>query len=168
MEINFISIDILKSNSTINENVDSKLLLPTLKMVQDVYLRPTLGVVLFDQLKTAIDANTLSVGQKDLLDNYIEPYLINKIISEGVIDLNYKIRNKALMVGSSENSQPLDENKMTLIQVKYKHIAESYRVMLSEFISDSINGFTAPCATDSTHDNPIFTGNVRHKTRRYL
>ena len=56
-EVYFIDINSVKELSLIDENVDNKLLLPTLTMVQDIYLQKILGTPLFNDLKTKITAD---------------------------------------------------------------------------------------------------------------
>jgi len=167
----FIKIAKLKDNSVINENVDSKLLLPTLIMVQDVYLKEVIGKDLYKALCDAINADPDNVGSDYtiLIEEYIQPYLINKVVSECVVDANYKIRNKALMVSSSDNAQPLDTTGMSIIQQKYKNIAESYKDNLIDFLRE--NRTTYPlfkCADNITSITNISLQNVRRKKGRYL
>jgi hypothetical protein len=165
----FISLSVLKDNSVINENVDSKLLLPTLIMVQDVYLKGVIGKELYQELCTEIDAESVSTDNVTLIEDYIQPYLINKLVSECVIDTNYKIRNKALMVSSSDNAQPLDATGMTIIQQKYRNIAESYKNNLIEFLQD--NRLTYPlfkCIENKTSIINVNLQNARPKKGRYL
>jgi Na+/H+ antiporter NhaB len=165
----FISIELLKDQSVINENVDSKLLQPTLIMVQDIYLKQVVGKELYAELITQINAESVTALNTTLLTDYIQPYLINKVVSELVIDVNYKVKNKALMVGSSDNAQPLDTTGMSIIQTKYRNIAESYRVNLVDYLLDNFTDYPLFNNCNSQSEIPnIFLGNARKKRNRYL
>lgn len=165
----FISIEVLKDQSVINENVDSKLLQPTLIMVQDIYLKQVIGKDLYAQLITQVNAESVSALNTTLLTDYIQPYLINKVVSELVIDVNYKIKNKALMVGSSDNAQPLDTSGMSIIQTKYRNIAENYRVNLVDYLVDnSLDYPLFKCANNYSEIPNINVNNARRKKGRYL
>jgi hypothetical protein len=104
-----------------------------------------------------------------LLTDYIQPYLINKVVSELVIDVNYKIKNKALMVGSSDNGQPLDTSGMSIIQTKYRNIAENYRVNLVDYLVDNSTDYPLfSCAKNYSEIPNINVNNARRKKGRYL
>jgi hypothetical protein len=165
----FISIEVIKDQSVINENVDSKLLQPTLIMVQDIYLKQVIGKDLYAELITQVNAESVSALNTTLLTDYIQPYLINKVVSELVIDVNYKIKNKALMVGSSDNGQPLDTSGMSIIQTKYRNIAENYRVNLVDYLLDNYTDYPLfKCVKNYSEIPNINVNNARRKKGRYL
>jgi Na+/H+ antiporter NhaB len=165
----FISIEVIKDQSVINENVDSKLLQPTLIMVQDIYLKQVIGKELYAELITQVNAESVSALNTTLLTDYIQPYLINKVVSELVIDVNYKIKNKALMVGSSDNAQPLDNTGMSIIQTKYRNIAENYRVNLVDYLLDNYTDYPLyKCVKNYSEIPNINVNNARRKKGRYL
>jgi hypothetical protein len=165
----FIDIAVLKDQSVINENVDSKLLIPTLIAVQDVYLYGILGKNLYNELITQINAESVTPLNTTLLTDYIQPYLINKVLSQCVIDINYKFKNKALMVGSSDNAQPLDNSGMSLIQVKYANFAESYRGKLVDYLVENSTDYPLfKCVKNYSEIPNINVNNARRKKGRYL
>ena len=165
----FISIEVLKDQSVINENVDSKLLQPTLIMVQDIYLKQVIGKELYAELITQVNAESVTALNTTLLTDYIQPYLINKVVSELVIDVNYKIKNKALMVGSSDNAQPLDSSGMSIVQTKYRNIAENYRVNLVDYLTENRLDYPLfSCAKNYSEIPNINVNNARRKKGRYL
>jgi hypothetical protein len=132
-------------------------------------LKGVIGKELYQELCTEIDAESVSTDNVTLIEDYIQPYLINKLVSECVIDTNYKIRNKALMVSSSDNAQPLDATGMTIIQQKYRNIAESYKNNLIEFLQD--NRLTYPlfkCIENKTSIINVNLQNARPKKGRHL
>jgi hypothetical protein len=165
----FISTEEIKENSVVNGNVDPKLILPTLISVQDTYLKDLIGRDFYKELCTQINAENVSTDNTDLIEEYIQPYLVNKVISEMVVDANYKIRNKALMVSSSDNAQPLDTDGMNIVQQKYRSIAESYKNSLVEFLN--CNRLKYPlyiCKENVNQSVNINFGNARRQKNRYL
>ena len=56
----FISEATLKAETVISENVDPKILIPTIKEAQNIYILPLLGTNLYNDLVTNVSANTLS------------------------------------------------------------------------------------------------------------
>jgi hypothetical protein len=124
---------------------------------------------LYAELITQVNAESVSALNTTLLTDYIQPYLINKVVSELVIDVNYKIKNKALMVGSSDNAQPLDNTGMSIIQTKYRNIAENYRVNLVDYLLDNYTDYPLyKCVKNYSEIPNINVNNARRKKGRYL
>jgi hypothetical protein len=120
----FIDEDALKGASIINENVDMKMLTPTIKLVQDKYLLRLLGTGEFVDLQNKIagvfqdgtSGNTLNTNDTFLLDNYISPLMIWGVLKEAPYELTYKFMNKGVSKMSSTNSQPVSlEEIKTLV-----------------------------------------------------
>ena len=55
-DVLFISENYLKQNSVINDNVDMKILTPTIIWVQDNYIQKILGQDLFEEMQSQITA----------------------------------------------------------------------------------------------------------------
>jgi hypothetical protein len=118
----FISESALKEASIINENVDMKMITPTIKLIQDIYLMRMLGtgefVDLQNKIVNGITPNTVEVnGQYPvlnandlfLLDAYVTPLMIWGIMKEAPIVLTYKFMNKGIQKQDSDNSKPVSE-----------------------------------------------------------
>ena len=162
----FIEIDRLKEFSVVNENLDNKLLEPTLIAVQDLFLRQILGKDLYNELKTQVDNSSVTSDNQTLLNDYIEPYLINKVIANCMLDITYKLRNKAVMTNNSDNGQVATLTDLSKLMGQYENRAEGYKKLLDEFLCD--NGTTYPlyCQKKSSQYNNttgIYFGNVRPK-----
>lgn len=161
-----ISIDRLKEFSVVNENVDSKLIEPTIINVQELYLYDILGKDLYNEIISEVNASSVSSTNQTLLNDYIEPYLINKVISEAVVDLNYKIRNKGIQTNSSDNGQPVGMSELTQMQGKYNNIAEGYKTKIRNFLLD--NGTDYPLYFPKNNYSTIggiYVGNQRRDYR---
>lgn len=110
----FISEQALKDNSIINDNVDMKVLTPTIKLVQEIYLTRLLGSGLYVDLQDKIKANTLNADEVFLMNAYIQPLMVWGIMKEAPVFMTYKYMNKGVEKMNSDNSQPaqLDELQM--------------------------------------------------------
>lgn len=120
----FIDEDALKGASIINENVDMKMLTPTIKLIQDKYLLRLLGTGELVDLQNKIagvyddctSGNTLNANDIFLLDNYISPLMIWGVLKEAPYELTYKFMNKGVSKMSSETSQTVSlEEIKTLV-----------------------------------------------------
>lgn len=166
---NFIEIDRLKEFSTINENLDSKLLEPTLIAVQDLHLRQILGKNLYNELKTQIDADTVTALNQTLLNDYIEAYLLQKVVSECMLDITVKLRNKAVMTTSSDNGIVADLTQLSKMQGQYANRAEGYKNLMEEYLCENSSSYPLYCPKASTKVNGatgFFLGNTREYENR--
>ena len=84
----FISEETLKQETIISENVDPKLLVPTIKESQNIYLLPILGTSLYNQLVTQVSSNTVSAANVTLLDTYITHVLVKYCVYESIFNQN--------------------------------------------------------------------------------
>lgn len=164
----FIEASRLKTFSVVSENLDNKLLEPTIISVQDLYLRDILGKDLYDELITQINANTVTSLNQTLLNDYIEPYLINKVISESVIDLTYKLRNKAIMTTNSDFGQVANLTDLSKVQGQYNNRAEGYRNLLETYMCDNGSDYPLYCPKNKESTiGGLYLGNPRCKNRYY-
>lgn len=149
--VDFININSIKELSLIDENVDTKLLAPTLTMVQDLYLQKILGTPLYDDFKTKIIADdTLNTypTYKALLVDYIKPVLIYYVCMNSLYAIRYRLMNKGVLVKNSENSSPADSIELKVLKDEFRNIAESYAELLTKYLKE--NTATFPLYDDTT------------------
>ncbi len=81
-DIIFISPENIYERSSVHKNIDSKMIIPEIKAVQEMYLLPVLGTALYERLQDGIDNNNLTADEVTLLKDYIRDPLIHYTISE--------------------------------------------------------------------------------------
>jgi len=69
MAVLFISETYVKNNSVIDENVDVRLILPSIRDAQELRMHPILGTPFYNDLRDKIAAGTLNADEINLLDN---------------------------------------------------------------------------------------------------
>jgi len=141
MAVIFISEQALKDNSIINENVDMKVLLPVIKLAQEKYMMPILGTGLYNKLKTQITAASITVLNKTLLDDYIQPALIWWIMAEAPMPLTYKFMNKSVATRSSENANAASLNDLLKLEERFKDNAEWYSQRITNYLLQNIQSY---------------------------
>ena len=97
-QVLFLSEQTLKQRSVLQDNVDMKIVTPTIIEVQEFYILPILGTSLYNELKSQIAAGTVSNANKNLIDNYITNTMIWYMQVELPLAMNYKYFNKAVGV----------------------------------------------------------------------
>jgi len=173
MAVIFISEQALKDSSIINENVDMKLLLPTIKLAQEKYVLPILGTALYNELKTQITNATLTVLNETLLDDYIQPCLIWWIMAESPMPLTYKFMNKSVATRSSENANAASLNDLLKLEERFKDNAQWYSQRVANYLLENStqyplylnpgNGIDTIVPKKSVYSTGMFLGNTKSK-----
>lgn len=135
----------IKSISPLSDNLAGKYLLPTIKLVQDIELRGTIGSCLLNALLQMVGEGTITAttneAYKDLLDNYIQPYMTYQVLSEVTDIVANKVVNAGVMQMSDEhqdNSYREDKNDLKL---QYLRFADSYKRLMQEFLLENKGAF---------------------------
>lgn len=68
-------------------NIDTLLWSHQIKVVQDIYLKPLIGITLYRTIDTGIDAVSQTPANQSLLDDYITPFLAWHIYANALPDL---------------------------------------------------------------------------------
>jgi hypothetical protein len=130
----FIGEAALKQESVISENVDPKLLIPTIKEVQNIYILPLLGTALFNELVTQVSGNSVSADNEILLKSYVQPTMIKYCVYESMLDLSFKFQNKNVATKSSEFSQQASLNDIRYLMDKAVNRAQYYAERVTLFL----------------------------------
>jgi len=160
----FISSTFLKEHTPINENVDDKILKNAIQEAQEIYIRDVVGSGIYNELQTQAFNNTLSTANKTLLDSYIAPCLKYYTLTESMLPMTFKMLNKTLGTRTSDNTQPVTIDEMTMVERRYRDKAEYYAQRLREFLQANSTVyplFFNPGSTIDTirpHNTQIFGG----------
>lgn len=136
----FISEGRLKKLTSIHENVEPDDIMPFVIQAQDIYIQDVLGTKFYNNLKLKVSGNTTNTNEKELLNDYIAPTLANYSLWLAFPHLNYKIKNKALLQGTSEEAITTDLNVTKYVRGSIEDTAQFYRERLRKYLEDfSIN-----------------------------
>ena len=137
MAVLFISETYVKNNSIIDENVDMRLILPSIRDAQELFIHPILGSPLYSALKTKITAGTLNADEVTLLDNFIAPSMLQHTLFECSVSMLFKYRNKSIGTKNSENSTPVDYRDLQFLRDDWKNKAEERDKRLINYLMDN-------------------------------
>ncbi len=159
MSVYFISTEKCKKLAGINGNTDDFLIAPLIIECQRLYIEPIVGTGIFNELKTQITNDTVTVLNATLLDDYIIPCLVNYVKSEAAISLNFKFTNKAVTTKNSENSSPVTKDESIYLMQHWKHIAEDYAERITTYLMENRNSYplyySPGTGVDVIHPNGI-------------
>lgn len=141
----------IKQNSVVGDNLDAKYIAPSIVAVQDVYLEPIIGSRLIQRLGEMVTDGTIDDAPaiyKTLLDEYIQPYLLNKVISEICVQIFAKIRNSGVVKFTDTQQNNIDLADNNYIRKHYEDLALVYGERLVDYLNknrQSIPEYNAVC-----------------------
>lgn len=167
MNVLLISEQTLKSNSSLNDNCFGKNILPAIKTTQDIELKQVIGSCLLDKLCTLVGNGSITNLEnsmyKQLLDDYIRPYLSYMTLSHLVLELSTKLTNFGLVQSNDEHLVNLSLEERDLVNHQYIYYADSYCKQLQNFLKQNKELFpeleNCSCGEDGPHlDSAASTG----------
>ena len=163
-----ISEKTLKENSVINNNVDGMYVLPAIEYAMDAGLQPIIGTKLYNRLMDMVEDGTIENNDdyKYLLDEYITPFLVNKVTAEIQIPLAFKLRNQGVVQQTGENTYVPSLKDMQYVTQNYENKANFYSNRLSDYLKANRKKYPEYCSVDSSADMP--SDNGAYKTGLYL
>ena len=163
-----ISEKTLKENSVINNNVDGMYVLPAIEYAMDAGLQPIIGTKLYNRLMDMVEDGTIENNDdyKYLLDEYITPFLLNKVTAEIQIPLAFKLRNQGVVQQTGENTYVPSLKDMQYVIQNYENKANFYSNRLSDYLKANRKKYPEYCSVDSSADMP--SDNGAYKTGLYL
>ena len=133
-KVMFLSEATLKQESILQDNVDMKVVTPTIYDVQNYFILPILGTSLYKDISSEIEGGNVSQKYKDLLDLYIQPTMIWYCRMELPLNINYKYFNKAVGVQNADNMNPASMDEIQMLMDRAKNKAEWYAERLTKFL----------------------------------
>tara|TARA_R110000822_G_scaffold72922_4_gene175289 strand:- start:3604 stop:4185 length:582 start_codon:yes stop_codon:yes gene_type:complete len=127
--------------SYVESNFDEQMLGQLIWDIQELYILPIVGTALYDELRTQIQAGTLTASNQTLLFEKINPALMWHLLSKGAHIFTYKIRNKGIVTQSSDNSQPATMNELDRMVKQFESFAQTYSDRLMKYLVENSTTF---------------------------
>lgn len=131
----------LREFTDINNSVDSSLLVNAIRESQDIELQRVLGTLLYNKILSDVEGSTISGNYKDLLDNWIQNYLLYAAYYIALEYIYLRPRNNGLVKPTGgENSIDADLTLYDRKRQSVKNKKEFYgdRLVL-HLIEDQVN-----------------------------
>lgn len=169
----FITDNKLKSFTSINRNVDVNILKSEIIIAQDTGLQPILGTKFYNELQSRITltGNTFSLDEKELVDEYISPFLIQEAYFQSIPFLHLRTMNRGIVEGQMESATSVDIETMKYLRGVQKQRADFYRQRLLEYLQ--FNNHLFPTYTVQTNNdgmmpqrNQSYSGGIYLNKRR--
>ena len=138
-KILLMTADYYKRNSVVNLNVDEELIHPQIIKAQNMNIERILGSNLFNTILGEVAIATVTPRMVTLLEEYIQPALVEWVTYAGLLYYNYKITNKAVVRKSSDNSEPSDLNEVNFLRQDIRDDAEYLSERLTKFLESNLD-----------------------------
>jgi hypothetical protein len=142
MKAHFCTIQQVKENSQLDQNIDEKYLKNILKSAEQVYLQELLSSTLFNKLVDGIADNTLTAKQKVLIQDYILDYLYALCEMLAVSDMLIKITNFGVFAPSPQNTTQKQSAELTTIKIHKERAVNHFAEFIKKYVAENIDDFS--------------------------
>jgi hypothetical protein len=166
MGVLLISETKLKNFTNINKNVDMDVLKAEVQIAQDIDLQTILGTLFYKHLLSQVSAtgNTFNAEETTLVNEYIQPYLIQTAYFNAIPQIMYRTMNNGIMSGTMENAQSVDIATMQYLRNIQKSRADFYMTRLQDYLLIGKGSNVFPqYVTQSTRD-----GMIPDRSQKYM
>jgi len=161
----------LKNFTNINKNVDMDVLKAEIQIAQDIDLQTILGTKFYDHLLNQVSStgNTFNAEEKKLVDDYIQPFLIQTAYFNSIPQIMYRTMNRGIVQGTMESAESINIETMKYLRSVQKQRADFYLQRLMDYllIGKGQNKFP-DYVTQSTMDGMIPDRKQKYMNGIYL
>ena len=147
----------LLDNSVINENVSFTQIRPTIVKVQEMRIQPIVGSALYNEMVTQVVSGTTTALNTTLLEDYIQPAMVQWLYYELPMVLAFKYMNKGMVRRTSEESSQMSMDEITRLTDKVKNDAEWYSERITRYLMEQKANYplfnSPPSALDTIYPN---------------
>lgn len=118
-----------------------KLVLPFIKISQDIQLTQLLGEKFMNTLYTGVENNNLSTTYKTFIDDYVADYLVHYTIYNALPSIYTRIRNKGVLQGTAEEAQVSPLTDMKYLRQHHLELAQFYGERMKDHLCDYSSNF---------------------------
>jgi hypothetical protein len=136
MGVLLISEQKLKNFTNINRNVDMDVLKSEIQIASDIDLQTLLGTLFYNHLLAQVSAtgNTFNNDETILVDQYIQPFLIQQAYFQCIPAIMYRSMNRSIVQGQMENAEPVNIETMKYLRNIQKQRADFYMTRLQDYL----------------------------------
>jgi hypothetical protein len=126
----------LKQHTSLNNNVDDKLILEAIQTAQDMYILPIVGNGIYKQIEFEISAGTIvsDTNYYFLLTNFLQPCLAASTMMHLLPFIEFQFKNRGVVTQKSEFSEPAKREDVEWIIEKYREKAAFYAQRTTQFL----------------------------------
>ncbi len=162
----------MKQWTSLDSNIRIDVLTPSIIQAQDIYIQDTLGTPFYRRLKAGVIANDLNANESAFLKDFVGPCLIQYSLYLLLPNLKYKMVEKGILNGASEETGATTLDEMKYLRDQAMDMAQFYNNRMLEYLQDNPGMFLLyqnPTPSDGmtpNRQNPYFSGLQTNIPRR--
>ena len=166
-----ITVEELKQDGFINQNLENEYLYSAIDEAQGIFLREIIGDSLYETLQNKLNEANIDGVYQTLLDIYVKIYLKYKVLALLCVPLNFKIRNIGIaqQFSNEVNTTSLEDTKY--IQNYYEGKADFYANRLTKFLqTNDIPEYKCSCnqITEPNELHPVSSIYLGNSKKRFV
>lgn len=150
-----VSEDFIKTNSNISDNVWGKFLLPAIREAQHIRLQSVIGPRLYDSILRKVMDNSLSEQYKELVDDYIQWFMLYQVLSDVIDVLDTKLVNLGTVRNRDEYVDNISDAERVRLKHNYEYKADWYCRQMQQYLLNNRDQFEEldDCACNNMRAN---------------
>ncbi len=153
----------MKQWTSLDNNIRIDVLTPSILNAQETYTQDSCGTKFFNRLKEGVKANDLNANEEMFLRDYIGPALMQFALYLLLPHLKYKIVEKGILNGTSEETSPTTLQELQYLRETTLDTAQFYDKRLRQFLIQNPNMFNEWLTWENNGmprntDSPYFSG----------
>lgn len=137
-----IDVQYLVARSVVDSNVDTGLLNYAIIKAQDMHIQIILGENMYQSVMNQASTSTWNNSNYQLLvQNFIQPALMEWAIYEGLPFLTFKLTNKTVVQQTSDHSTAANISNVDYLRNIYRHTATWYTQRIREQIANNPDSY---------------------------
>ena len=147
-----------KQYSPVSDNYNIKDIEPYFKVAEEIWIKPLIGVPLYDKLLEEVNTNNVSPENSTLL-LMLYPYLAFAITYEALPFISYHLSEVGLTVGHSDNSTAAPVSGINFISTRLRSTLETLKSNFKKWLDDHSDNYPlykpniCDCVQSSDCDN---------------
>jgi len=162
----------MKQWTALDNNIRIDVLTPSILVAQDSTIQDVLGTSFYNRLKEGVVNNDLNTDEAAFLKDYVGPTLIQYALYYLLPNLKYKMVEKGILNGTSEETGATTLDEMKYLRTQALDMGQFYSNRMVEFLRQNPNMFPLyqnPTPMDGMTPNrrsPYFSGLQTNIPRR--
>jgi len=149
--------------TSLDNNIRIDVLTPSILNAQQTQIQDALGTKFFNRLKEGVRNNDLTADEEMFLRDYVGPALMQYALYLLLPNLKYKMVEKGILNGTSEETQPTTLQELQYLRETTMELAQFYDQRMREFLIQNPNMFNQWLTWDNNGmprnpDTPYFSG----------
>lgn len=140
-----IDAESVKKLGYVHKNVLPDTVITTIRRVQQTMLKKVMGNKAYNELMDKVSASLpptpviipLDAETKELIDDYIQPYLVACVDYRIIYPLTIRAKSKSVGKGTDENHTPADLVELIRLKDQMKQDVDSYREDLLDKLNET-------------------------------